>query len=68
MISRRSYASRSETNFQIYSFFNTLLGTRAAGQLGADIGSAKPTITIRPGYEFRILVTRDLVFSGPYKQ
>src|SRR5712692_3295658 len=44
------------------------LGTRAAGRLGADIGSAKPTITIRPGYEFRILVTRDLVFSGPFKQ
>ncbi len=44
------------------------LGTRAAGQLGAGIGYAKPTITIRPGYEFRILVTRDLVFSGPYKQ
>ncbi len=44
------------------------LGARAAGQLGADIGSSKPTITIRPGYEFRILVTRDLVFSGPYKQ
>ncbi len=44
------------------------MGTRAAGQLGADIGSAKPTITIRPGYEFRILVTRDLLFSGPYKQ
>jgi type IV secretory pathway VirB10-like protein len=44
------------------------LGTRAAGQLGAGIGSAKPTITIRPGYEFRILVTRDLVFSEPYKQ
>jgi type IV secretory pathway VirB10-like protein len=44
------------------------LGTRAVGQLGADFGSAKPTLTIRPGYEFRILVTRDLVFSGPYKQ
>ena len=44
------------------------LGTRAVGQVGADMGSAKPTITIRPGYEFRILVTRDLVFSGPYKQ
>ena len=44
------------------------LGARAAGQLGADIGSAKPTITIRPGYEFRILVTRDLVFSGRYRQ
>src|SRR5216684_3979179 len=44
------------------------LGTRAAGQLGAGIGYPKPTITIRPGYEFRILVTRDLVLSGPYKQ
>jgi type IV secretory pathway VirB10-like protein len=44
------------------------LGTRAVGQLGADLGSAKPTLTIRPGYEFRILVIRDLVFSGPYKQ
>ena len=25
-----------------------------------------PTIQIRPGYNFRVLVTRDLVFSGPY--
>lgn len=25
-----------------------------------------PTIQIRPGYHFRVLVTRDLVFSGPY--
>src|SRR6266851_5602402 len=30
MISRRSYASRSETNFQINPFFNTLLGVRYA--------------------------------------
>jgi type IV secretory pathway VirB10-like protein len=26
-----------------------------------------PTIQIRPGYNFRVLVTRDLVFSGPYE-
>ena len=44
------------------------LGTRAVGQLGTDLGSAKPTLTIRPGYVFRVLVTRDLVFSGPYNQ
>jgi len=25
-----------------------------------------PTIQIRPGYNFRVLVTRDLIFSGPY--
>lgn len=44
------------------------LGSRAAGQLSTDLGTAKPTLTIRPGYEFRILVTRDLIFSGPYRQ
>jgi type IV secretory pathway VirB10-like protein len=26
----------------------------------------KPTLTIEPGYHFRVFVTRDLVFSGPY--
>ena len=44
------------------------LGSRATGQLSADLDSTKPTLTIRPGYQFRILVTRDLVFSGPYRQ
>jgi type IV secretory pathway VirB10-like protein len=26
-----------------------------------------PTIQIRPGYHFRVLVTRDLVFLGSYE-
>jgi type IV secretory pathway VirB10-like protein len=41
------------------------LGNRASGQLGADLNRNKPTITIRPGYHFRVLVTRDLTFTGP---
>jgi len=27
----------------------------------------KPTIQIRPGYQFRVLVTKDMLFSGPYQ-
>jgi type IV secretory pathway VirB10-like protein len=40
------------------------LGQQAMGQM-ANVQIA-PTIQIRPGYHFRVLVTRDLVFSGPY--
>src|SRR5713226_4284212 len=40
------------------------LGSRAQGQLAMDMATVKPTLTIRPGYEFRVLVTRDIVFSG----
>ncbi len=42
------------------------LGGRATGQLGMDMVQNKPTITIRPGYVFRLLVTRDLVFDHAY--
>jgi len=44
----------------------------AAQQLGQQTMSrmttvqVAPNIQIRPGYNFRVLVTRDLVFSGPY--
>ncbi len=44
----------------------------AGQQLGQEAMShmanvqVAPTIQIRPGYHFRVLVTRDLVFSGPY--
>ena len=27
----------------------------------------KPTLEIRPGYQFNIIVTKDLVFRKPYK-
>jgi type IV secretory pathway VirB10-like protein len=46
----------------------------AAQQLGGQATShlanvqIAPTIQIRPGYHFRVLVTRDLVFSGPYAE
>jgi type IV secretion system protein VirB10 len=43
------------------------LGSRATGQLSEDLDSEKPTLVIRPGYPFRILVTRDLVFAGAYR-
>jgi type IV secretory pathway VirB10-like protein len=43
-----------------------MLGGRASGQLGMELMQNKPTLTIEPGYHFRVLVTRDLVFSGPY--
>ncbi len=42
------------------------LGSRAQGQLAMDMATVKPMLTMRPGYEFRVLVTRDLVFSGAY--
>ncbi|HLW69066.1 MAG TPA: TrbI/VirB10 family protein [Candidatus Binataceae bacterium] len=41
------------------------LGQEAMGRM-ANVQVA-PTIQIRPGYHFRVLVTRDLVFSGPYQ-
>jgi type IV secretory pathway VirB10-like protein len=40
------------------------LGQRAMGHM-ANVQIA-PTIQIRPGYHFRVLATRDLVFSEPY--
>ena len=44
------------------------LGSRAQGQFAMNMATVKPTLTIRPGYEFRVLVTRDIVFSGAYAQ
>ena len=48
-------------------------GSAASGQFGAlgqqMIGQGlnrPPTIEIRPGYQFDVMVTQDLVFAGPY--
>jgi len=48
--------------------FAQSLGSRAMGQFNTEAMQNKPTLTIREGFPFRILVTRDLVFSGPYGQ
>jgi type IV secretory pathway VirB10-like protein len=50
-----------------------MAGSAASGQFGGlgqqMIGNGlnrPPTIQIRPGYEFNVMVTQDLVFGGPY--
>ena len=49
-------------------------GSAASGQFGAlgqqVIGQGvnrPPTIEIRPGYQFNVMITQDLVFPAPYK-
>jgi type IV secretory pathway VirB10-like protein len=51
------------------------MGSGAAGQLGS-LGqqtvsrglNQPPTITIRPGFRFLVILTADLVLNGPYKE
>ena len=66
---------------QIPSYGQNFQGPTAGNVLGAAVGqqfgsvsadllrrgmSIAPTLEIRPGYPFNILVTQDLVFPGPY--
>ena len=66
---------------QIPSFGHGFTGPTAGNVLGAAVGqelgqtgselirrgmSIAPTIEIRPGYAFNVMVTQDLVFPGPY--
>jgi type IV secretory pathway VirB10-like protein len=44
------------------------LGQAAMNHVGNATAETRPTIQIRPGYNFRVMVTRDLVFSGPYHE
>ena len=43
-----------------------VLGGRAIGQLGSEM-NVRPTITVPAGSTFRVLVTRNLTFDGPYQ-
>ena len=50
-----------------------MAGSAASSQFGAlgqqMIGNGlnrSPTIEIRPGYQFNVMVTEDLAFPGPY--
>jgi type IV secretory pathway VirB10-like protein len=51
-----------------------MAGSAASAQMGA-LGqqmmgygmNRPPTLEIRPGYQFNVMVTEDLVFQGPYK-
>jgi len=66
---------------QIPSFGQGFTGPSAGNVLGAAVGqelgqtsnelirrgiNIAPTIEIRPGYAFNVMVTQDLVFPGPY--
>jgi len=66
---------------QIPDFGRGFGGPTAGNVLGAAVGqelgqvsselirrgmSIAPTIEIRPGYAFNVMVTQDLVFPGPY--
>jgi type IV secretory pathway VirB10-like protein len=44
------------------------LGTHAIGQLGTALNALRPTIKVEAGYHFKVLCTKDLVFSGAYSQ
>ena len=65
------------------SFGQGFTGPTAGNVLGAAVGqelgqtsaelirrgmSIAPTIEIRPGYAFNVMVTQDLVFPGPYDE
>lgn len=45
---------------------------RMFGQLGMEIVrkglNIKPTITVRAGYQFNIMINKDMVFDGPYTE
>jgi len=43
------------------------IGETTTQLIAKNINTA-PTINIRPGYEFNVTVTKDLVFTRPYKQ
>ena len=68
---------------QIPSFGQGFTGPTAGNVLGAAVGqelgqtstelirrgmNIAPTIEIRPGYAFNVMVTQDLVFPGPYDE
>lgn len=50
---------------QMASALATQLGQVTAQTLTKNI-NIKPTLEIRPGYSFNVVVTKDLVFEGPY--
>jgi type IV secretion system protein VirB10 len=57
-----------------WSMAGEMAGSAASGQFGslgqqmmAQGMNRPPTIEIRPGYRFDVMVTEDLVFPGPYK-
>lgn len=70
--------NNTSTTSQIGGFYNPTVGQTMAGSLGQQLGQTgmmitqkqlniAPTITVRQGYKFSIMMTADLVLK-PYKQ
>jgi type IV secretory pathway VirB10-like protein len=58
-----------------WAMASEMAGAGASAQMGAAgqqmIGNGMnrpPTLEIRPGYQFNVMVTQDLAFPGPYKE
>ncbi|EHJ48820.1 conjugation TrbI family protein [Solidesulfovibrio carbinoliphilus subsp. oakridgensis] len=52
---------------QMSSSLATQLGQTTSQLLSKNM-SIKPTLEIRPGYRFNVIVTKDLVFRAPYRE
>ena len=68
-----TYGPYGYTQPNQFAMAGEVAGSAASNQFGAlgqeMVGSGlnRPaTIQIRPGYEFSVMVTQDLVFPGPY--
>jgi type IV secretion system protein VirB10 len=73
-----SYAVDNSSNNDTYSNRTTFQDAMASA-LAAQVGAAamrlleknlniKPTLEIRPGYQFNVVVTKDIAFKGPYRE
>jgi type IV secretory pathway VirB10-like protein len=47
--------------------FGNSLGSRSIGNLDSMLQQIRPSIEVRKGTIFRVLVTRDLPFDGPFE-
>ena len=63
------FGDERSTRDQVKDTLATALGQNL-GEVSSEMirreMSVQPTIKIRPGYRFNVLVNRDLIFEGPY--
>jgi type IV secretion system protein VirB10 len=64
-----STADQGSTRDQVKSTLATALGQNlgeVASQMIRREMNVQPTLQIRPGYRFNVLVSKDLIFEAPY--
>jgi type IV secretory pathway VirB10-like protein len=59
----QGYSPTSEA----FGQFGNSLGNRSISNLNSMLQQIRPSIEVRKGTIFRVLVTRDLPFDGPYE-